>query len=114
MRHHGNWWYNSHVVTKTTNNIESEKDMEDHKLVNDYVREKKKLAIIELKLKSENKTLYLELETQKKLIKGLQASAKKMLQKSNSKRIESKTHWLTLETVPISAHDRNTIYIDKA
>jgi len=88
--------------------------MEDQKLVNDYVREKKKLARIESKLKSENKTLYLELETQEKLIKKLKASAKKMLLKSNSKRIESKTHWLTLETVPISAHDRNTIYIDKA
>jgi hypothetical protein len=88
--------------------------MDNPKLVNDYVREKKKLARIELKLKSKNEILCAELETQKKLIRGLQASAKKMLQKSNSKRIESKTHWLTLETVPISAHDRNTIYIDKA
>ena len=88
--------------------------MDDHKLVNDYVREKKKLARIELELKSENEALYSDLDTQKKLMKALQASVKKMLQKSNSKRIESKTHWLTLETVQISAHDRNTIYIDKA
>ena len=87
--------------------------MNTSKLVNDYVKAKQSEALIKLEIKAQTSELHADLKAQEAQISGLKKRLLEIMETSNSLRVESATNFVRLNVVPVAAHNRNNIIINK-
>ena len=87
--------------------------MNTSKLVNDYVKAKQSEAQIKAEIKAQTSELHADLKAQEAQISAYKKRLLKIMETSNSKRVESTTNFVRLNVVPVAAHNRNNIIINK-
>ena len=87
--------------------------MNTSKLVNDYVKAKQSEAQIKAEIELQTSELHADLKAQKAQISAYKKRLLEIMETSNSKRVESTTNFVRLNVVPVAAHNRNNIIINK-
>ena len=87
--------------------------MNTSKLVNDYVKAKQAEAQIKAEVKAQTSELHADLKAQEAQIIAYKKRLLEIMETSNSKRVESTTNFVRLNVVPVAAHNRNNIIINK-
>lgn len=87
--------------------------MNTSKLVNDYVKAKQAEAQIKAEIKAQTSELHADLKAQEAQIIAYKKRLLEIMETSNSKRVESTTNFVRLNVVPVAAHNRNNIIINK-